>query len=216
VLEVGCGSGVICGQLPELTQAMVIGLDFDAPILRLADSLYEGVNLLRADGLQLPLKSGSMHISLCHYLLLWVTEPDMILAEMVRVTRQGGWVLALAEPDYGGRIDYPAVLREMGEMQIAALRRQGADPLIGRRLRSLFHRAGLASVQVGVLGGEWSEKMAPGELESEWATWRDDTGDLLSAHELEDFRGRAERAWRSGRHILYVPTFYAVGRVDTA
>jgi len=75
---------------------------------------------------------------------------------MARITRPGGAVLALAEPDYGGRIDYPIKLAQMGKWQIESLRLQGADPLMGRKLATIFNSAGFDSVETGVLGGQWS------------------------------------------------------------
>ena len=62
---------------------------------------------------------------------------------MVRVTHPGGFVLALAEPDYGGRIDYPTELSQIGDWQKNALKQQGANPLMGRELRSIFSHAGI-------------------------------------------------------------------------
>ena len=35
---------------------------------------------------------------------------------------------------------------------------QGADPRMGRKLAGLFHKAGLGSVETGVLGGQWSRE----------------------------------------------------------
>ncbi len=42
-------------------------------------------------------------------------------AEMKRVARPGGWLLALAEQDYGARVDEPAELKRWGELQTQAL-----------------------------------------------------------------------------------------------
>jgi hypothetical protein len=53
---------------------------------------------------------------------------------MARVSRT---VLALAEPDYSGRVDEPAELKSLGEWQTEALQRQGADRL-GAQLQSVL------------------------------------------------------------------------------
>jgi SAM-dependent methyltransferase len=213
VLEVGCGTGAVCRELPALTEGIVLGLDIDAAALGLASQDSPAIEFLVADGFHIPLADASMDAALCHFLLLWVQDPLSILDEMARVTRSGGSVMALAEPDYGGRVDYPGVLQEMGALQRQALRRRGADPLIGRRLRALFHETGLEGVYVGVLGGEWDDREEQDVFRSEWHTWREDMRDEMSESQIDAYRDGAERAWRSGGHILFVPTFYALGRV---
>ncbi len=213
VLEVGCGTGAVCRELPALTEGVILGLDIDAAALELASRDSPSIEFLVADGFHIPLADRSMDAALCHFLLLWVRDPLSILVEMARVTRSGGSVMAMAEPDYGGRVDHPAVLQEMGILQRQALRRRGADPLIGRRLRALFHESGLERIYVGVLGGEWGGREEKDEFRSEWHTWREDVRDEMSEPQIDAYRERAERAWLSGGHILFVPTFYAFGRV---
>lgn len=212
VMEVGCGTGAVCGELPSLTSGRVIGLDIDSGAVKLAEEVNPGVQFLIGDGFHLPLATGAVDAALCHFLLLWVADPLAMLVEMARITRPGGHVMALAEPDYGGRIDFPEALQEMGALQRQSLRREGADPLLGRRLRALLHQAGLEAVFVGVLGGQWSGEGEREAFASEWETWRRDLDEELSEAELDAYRSRAERAWRSGGHILFVPTFYGMGR----
>ena len=74
---------------------------------------------------------------------------------MRRVVQPGGWVAALAEPDYGGRIDYPDALAALGWKQAAAVHAQGADIYAGRKLAGWLGQAGLKDIQVGLLGGQW-------------------------------------------------------------
>jgi hypothetical protein len=121
-------------------------------------------------------------------------------------------VLALAEPDYGARIDYPPALEQIGLWQAAALQQQGADPLIGRQLSSIFHAARLSQIETGVLGGQWQGAPSPAEWQSEWAML---TADLSCnpawASELERVKAIDRTAWQSGTRVLFVPTFYALG-----
>jgi hypothetical protein len=122
-------------------------------------------------------------------------------------------VLALAEPDYGGRVDYPESLAEVGKLQARSLEAQGSDPQIGRKLRALFARAGLIEVLAGVLGGEWDASPEPDAMASEWDTLLNDLQGMLSPEELEAFRRQDQMAWSEGSRVLFVPTFYAMGRV---
>ncbi len=213
VLEVGCGTGVITGELHGFTRSLVHGLE-----KQLARTLQARQNdpltgFTLGDAGALPYADGAFDASLCHFLLLWVDDPLGVVSEMKRVTRPGGAVLALAEPDYGGRIDYPLELVELGRLQGEALKKQGADPLAGRKLAEFFHAAGLASVEAGLLGGAWSAPPSPDAWESEWATLETDLRDALPTDRLKDLRRLDAAAWQHGERILFVPTFYAWGRV---
>ncbi len=208
VLEVGCGSGAILGEMREFFHTAVFGIDIDLGILRFARSLNQEYQVGCADGLHLPFLKAAFSMTCCHFYLLWVTHPLQAVREMARVTRPGGYIIAAAEPDYGGRIDYPEELAEPGRLQGEALRKQGADPMAGRKIKAVFHQAGLRNVQAGVLGGEWGEAPEPGFMESEWKMLASDLGRDLARLRALDFA-----AWASGERILYVPTFYAIGQV---
>jgi ubiquinone/menaquinone biosynthesis C-methylase UbiE len=161
----------------------------------------------------LPFKSNTFGVTFCHFLLMWVSDPLDILHEMVRVTVRDGHVLALAEPDYGGRIDYPSELSQLGQWQGEALASLGANPTVGRKLRALFTHAGLTQIQVGVLGGEWTADINDDAIQSEWKTLNADLGDSLSDEVLQHLQRIDDQAWQEGTRILYVPTFYAYGCV---
>lgn len=214
VLEVGCGTGAVLSGLPAHTRAQIYGIDIDLPRLRVAQQAAPTFALAAADGLRLPFPDGAFDAVLCHFYLLWVGGAQRAVVEMARVTRPGGWLAALAEPDYGGRIDHPAPLAAVGQMQGRALARQGADPLAGRKLAGLFHAAGLVDVHTGVLGGEWGPPPEPEAWESEWAVLEEDLRGEISSEELRELRRLDAAAWQHGERILFVPTFYAIGRVE--
>jgi hypothetical protein len=138
-----------------------------------------------------------------------------IINEMLRVTVPGGAVLFMAEPDYGGRIDFPEEFTILSEWQQAALHRQGADPQIGRRLAALLHLAGLQNVEVGVIGAQWNSPPTKEEMASEWEVIRSDLEYLnLESNQVylaESLEQADFKAWSSGARTLYVPTFYALG-----
>ena len=215
VLEVGCGTGAILAELPE-SVTLTAGLDLDFAFLSLAQRSDPRARLTQGDALALPYADRAFDAALCHFLLLWVADPFQVLREMARVTRPGGAVLALAEPDYGGRVDFPAELAALGAWQRESLRRQGADPLMGRRLAGLFHKAGLKNVETGVLGGQWSGFPDWDAWESEWAVLESDltqTSETVNIPEVQKLKALDRSATERGERVLFVPTFYAWGSV---
>lgn len=211
VLEVGCGTGVIANEVAGLGPA-TIGLDIDPAMLAAARHYAPGVHLLQGDAHALPFADGTFDVVLCHYLLLWLADPARAVQEMARVVRPGGAILACAEPDYGGRVDYPAELLPLGRLQATSLRRQGTDPEIGRRLGELFCAAGLHTT-VGVMAGQWTLPSPPdAALAAEWTVLRQDLAGLATPEELDRWEAIDRQARQAGRRILFVPTFYAYGR----
>ncbi|MEW6650979.1 MAG: methyltransferase domain-containing protein [Chloroflexota bacterium] len=210
ILEVGCGSGAVLATLPSACQRY--GLDINLDFLSIAHREAPGAALTGGNAYHLPFMPASMDHCVCHFFLLWV-QPERALAEMLRVTRSGGAVIALAEPDYLARIDYPQELAHLGRMQAEALLKNGADPSAGRKLRHWFNLAGLINVESGVLGGQWINQPSAADQESEWAVIRTDLEGKVAPAELSRLQEMDRRAWKLGSRILYVPTFYALGFV---
>jgi SAM-dependent methyltransferase len=216
VLDVGCGTGVLEAELMQRSPAILTSVDISAANLNQAVHNSPGANYIQADAHQLPFVSDSFNLVLCHYLLLWVKDPQKVIMEMARVVRRGGAVLALAEPDYGGRVDYPPELSEIGRWQSESLSLQGADPEFGRRLPGLLVRAGLQQVESGILGGQWVSPPRLVELEMEWAVIQSDLAFLPGQPEREAAFKRLQaletESARRGERVLFVPTFYAWGK----
>jgi len=208
LLEVGCGSGALLESLISDGYGNSYGLDIDLKALNLA---HLSVPLVHGDGYLLPFLDRSFDGCLCHFYLLWLKHPEISLSEMVRVTRTGGWVIALGEPDYGGRIDFPPELEIPGKLQTESLMHQGADPLIGRRLRRLLREAGLAQVQSGIISAEWKQQDDEANDELEWQVLEKDLQGMASQSEMEGWRAIDLKARREGSRVLFVPIFYAYG-----
>jgi len=210
VLEVGCGTGAILSGLAS--PAVVHGLDLDPARLRQTHRHAPQAILTCGDARSLPYGQGVFDITFCHFLLLWVREPLQALLEMKRVTRPGGSILALAEPDYTGRVDRPEALAPLGRMQAEALQRQGADPSLGSQLAGLFHQAGIRLVQTGILQADIKHTPSPEEWAMEWEVLKADLGGTIPAGRMERLKHLDEKAWQSGVRVLYVPTYFAWGQ----
>ncbi len=212
ILEVGCGTGAIVAELSVQTGGQVFGIDLNADFLRHA-AKNRSYHLTCADVFRLPFPDQSFEIVCCHYFLLWIADPGLALREMKRVAKPGGFILALAEPDFGGRIDYPDAMGRLGRLQIQALKKQGADPFAGRKIKGLFHQTGLKNVQAGVLGGQWNDIQDPSGDQTEWDILRADLQGMIDETEFNKLKEVEKEAHRNGERILYVPTFYALGQV---
>lgn len=214
VLDVGCGTGVLEHEFPYAPTTRMYGIDIDFRTLLFAQKYAATAVYSTGDCLSLPYKAESFDITLCHFLLLWIDRLMEALSEMTRVTLPGGHVLAIAEPDYGGRIDYPGELSQLGDWQTLALKAQGANPYVGRQLRSIFIGAGLKDVETGVLGGQWEMNNSDRDFELEWQVLSSDLKNNIDFEKRAGYFKNIEITSREAhQRILFVPVFYAIGKV---
>ena len=212
VLEVGCGTGAILSELD--TRAAVHGLDLNPARLVEAHLHVPQAALVCGNALRLPYPSAAFEITFCHFLLLWVPDPLQALLEMRRVTRPGGYVLALAEPDYSARVDKPEALVPLGHWQTESLRRQGADPGLGARLAELFRQAGIPPIETGSLHEGEATPPTPVERNLEWAVLESDLTGFVPPQEIQRMKLLDVQAWERGERVFTVPTYFAWGRVN--
>jgi SAM-dependent methyltransferase len=211
VLDVGSGTGAVTEELAKRTRGDVVGVDVDPAMVAYASSRAAEAEYRAGDAHDLPFGDGWFDLTVCHFLLMWCRDPARAAQEMVRVTRPGGVVLACAEPDYGGRIDYPDL--PLGRWQIEALRREGADPCLGRKLRRLFALPAVRRVEVGVIPGLWDLTTLRAEFEAEWALWERSLADLVPADELARVKTAELEALEGEERLVFMPVFYALMRV---
>ncbi len=166
ILDVGAGLGdmtvVIARQVGS--DGVVHALDLSAGLLHRARDLVResGVSDRVAtevgDARRLPYGDGRFDAVFCRWLLLHVSDPARVVAEMRRVVRPGGRVL-LVEADWETLAVYPGDPATTREIVQANVDRQ-VDGRIGRRLVPLLRSAGLQDVTVTPLvgldlAGEW-------------------------------------------------------------
>lgn len=157
-LDLGCGPRGVIELLHTRVSpgGRVVGLDGDSAHVAMARELVArramgGVEILEGDARNTGLPTDSFDLVHTRTLLITVPEPEKVLAEMVRLTRPGGWVASL-EPDCEHSIYYPhhPVFDRLHELFMLAFSRNGADPRIGRRLGELYRQTGLEDVGVDV------------------------------------------------------------------
>lgn len=209
VLDAGCGTGVITAEIASLTGGKVRGIDCDKAMLAGAESAGPGIEFERADVRALPFEDGSFDLVTFHFFLMWVSEPEAAMAEMVRVLAPGGALVACAEPDYGGRVEYPEN-PEFSLTMDAALVMQGADPCMGRRLGELFRSAGLPG-ELGVSATLWEAERLAADFDARRRVFERDLRMILDSEQAAAALD-LERAQRDSGKMLMVPLFWALGK----
>ena len=212
ILEVGCGTCAVLSQKP-ISDYQTFGLDINHQYLSFANNHFNSLHLSQGDGHLLPYSSEVFDLVYCHYLLLWVNDPAKILREFKRVGKIGAKIMILAEPDYGGRIDYPPELEKLGIAQTLSLQNQGANPFIGRSLSQLVHSTGLRVIEFGVLGSQSTPTFDQDFLESEWTMLYYDLSKHLDEITLKRYRLLDQNAWADGTRVLFIPTFYLYAEI---
>lgn len=196
-LEVGCGAGHVMSIMSEHLD--VRGVDIDPDMVALCRE--RKLDAVMGDAHDLPFEDGSFDVVYCSFLLLWLREPDEAVAEMARVSRK--WVVCLAEPDYGARIDHPPELERLGHLLTDDLVARGADPFVGRRLREIFYAGGLWP-EVGVHQGVWPVDRAAREARKELM--------MADGATLRELEAAIDKAEKDGTLLQYNPVFWAVAK----
>jgi len=94
-LDVGCGAGALALALAPLVR-QVVGVDRVPELLALArERAPENATFVEADATQLPFADGEFDLAGTLRTLHHVPRPELVVVELVRVTRVGGRVLVI-------------------------------------------------------------------------------------------------------------------------
>jgi len=149
--DIGCGTGSLTFELARFAQR-VIGVDLSKEMLRRAKEVAKekdvhNVEFRRADALKLPLDSRSVDAVFCVMVLHFLPDPKRAIAELCRVTRRGGSVIA---------VDLVAHSQEWMREQMAH-RWLGFDR---EAIEKWFRAAGAKTVDYDLTGSYAGEKIA--------------------------------------------------------
>jgi SAM-dependent methyltransferase len=151
ILDAGCGSGSMARLLARAhSDAKVVGIDLRADYVAFAQqrAVVEGVKNVafrQGDVFRLPFADATFDIVWSKYVLQWVKNPELAVAEFRRVAKPGGLVVCC-------NFDGFAVTHwpETPDLQ-ALVNRVFADlvdPFIGRKMAALFRDAHLVDIKV--------------------------------------------------------------------
>ena len=155
ILDAGCGTGEGAVRLAGLyPHARVLGVDILDHHLALARERHaaHGARLAfeHQSIYELAATNGTYDLTVCRHVLHSIPDAPRVLAELVRVTRPGGWLHVIPE-DYGmlhfpmHGLDVRAFWHETPERFAAAT---GTDLFVGRHAWSHLHDLGLLDLTV--------------------------------------------------------------------
>ncbi len=219
LLDLGCGTGEDVLALARLVApgGRAIGVNASAAMVAEARRRAAGVTgaaaeFLHADAHALALPDAAVNGARVERVLQHLDDPGRAVAELARVVRPGGRVVA-AEPDWGTFVidsDDPAVAAVVA----AAAARRLRSPGVGRTLRRRFLEAGLERVELATRALVISDRAAsdtvfdvPGAVQRAV-----EDGDLDPGRAAAWLDGVA-RAAAAGRGLASLTAFLAVGTV---
>jgi SAM-dependent methyltransferase len=218
VLDGGCGTGEISARLSTLfPEAMILGVDVvDDHLARARVKCSPAGSRVRFENrsiFELGLPDRTFDLAVCRHVLQAIPHAERAVAELVRVTKRGGWVHLIPE-DYlmihfePHRLDaddfWTAVPRRFG----AAL---GTDLRIGRRAYGILRRLGLSDISVDYVVVD-PLRVPRATFAAIFAAWRDGYADTVSEH-AHIPRERFVAHFDDMIATIEDPEFYAVWQV---
>ncbi|MEI6614093.1 MAG: methyltransferase domain-containing protein [Chrysiogenales bacterium] len=210
ILDFGCGSGVITEELREICGRPVLGVDRDPALIAFAQNEYPQNRFLAADENELLKQGLCFDLIVLSFVLLWQAKPGQFLKKLKKLLAPEGTLLILAEPDYGGRVDFPDELHFLKEIFTSHIISQKGDPFIGRKLKTLLSKSGwqkevgLASHLHFPVDYDWNI------WKNEWRFWQVLAG--LSDQTVKKILRLEKSASRLQQRLILFPVFYAVAR----
>jgi len=207
VLEVGCGTGVITKEIREKTSAQITAIDKDHLVIANVQQQIEDVEFYRMSVEDLSFRDEAFDIVICNYFFLWIEKPFRALMEMVRVCKPGGYIVALAEPDYGGWVEHPDF--GLGAKHIATIKKHGADPYMGRKLLSIFESANL-NTKLSVVAHIWNQERLKEQIAEEWKLVLE--AEEITEEEYKEILEKENQTIDENLRMIFLPIFSAIGQ----
>ena len=153
ILDAGCGTGEGSSRLAELfPKASVLGVDIIDKHLNLARSRYASfgprLKFEHQSIFELAFADNMFDLTVCRHVIHSIPHPDRVIAELVRVTRPGGYLHLIPE-DYGmlhfqnGALDPREFWHQVPPAMSRAI---GTDLFMGRNIFGILAAANLEEI----------------------------------------------------------------------
>jgi SAM-dependent methyltransferase len=188
LLDAGCGTGEISHRLClHFPDARLLGVDLIDEHLALARarcaSMGARTRFENRSIFELGLPDRTFDLVVCRHVLQAIPHADRAIAELVRVTKPGGWIHLIAE-DYlmihfeARRLDADDFWNEGPRRFGEAL---GTDLRIGRKAYGILRRLGLTNLTIDYVVVD--PLRVPREtFAAIWRAWRDGYADAIATH----------------------------------
>ncbi len=155
ILDAGCGTGEITSRVAHLfTAASVLGVDIVDAHLQLARTRYAElaprVRFEHQSVYELEISDDAFDLTLCRHVLHSIPHVARVVAELVRVTRPGGFLHLIPE-DYGMLAFQRAALDPRDfwhEVPASMSEATGTDLFSGRDAYGILARQGLEEISI--------------------------------------------------------------------
>jgi SAM-dependent methyltransferase len=158
----------------------------------------------------IPAADGVVDLVACELTFMWVEDQRGLVGEIHRVLVPGGCAVIAAEPDFGGVVDHPPAAGAHG-LIAGLLRKNGADPEVGRRLRDLF-RPDAWDTALTMHGIDPAPGPAGEGLESHVRAVREMIAEAVQASVLDRWERELRDASAAGTLLVHLPCFAMVAR----
>ncbi len=227
LLDMGCGPGgtsVIIGKFNPYGQ--VIGMDREIRFVESAkeyakEEKTDNVQFVVGDCLEVPFEDNQFDYCFSRFVFQHLSNVDVALNEMIRVARPRAKI-GIYEWDEGLTCynPEPKLYKKYVAAEIVRRRISNGDIYLGRKLYSIFHKAGLKDLEVYQI---YSDIMSPGrEILLTGQLWNDEPNEqhpyvrmgVMTVEEIKEF-------YRQMKEIIEMPdsyvsfgSFFVVGRID--
>ena len=188
ILDAGCGTGEISVRLAEMFLASrLLGVDIIEQHLARARArcahLDGRARFENRSIFELELPDESFDLVVCRHVLQAIPYADRAIAELLRVTRKGGWLHFIVEDylmiHFEQRGLDPDDFWRTGALQFG--RATGIDMRIGRKTYGILRRLGLTEISIDYVTVD-PLRVRRETFAAIWAAWRDGYADAVAEH----------------------------------